>query len=115
MTLPTKPPDRRMPRRRRQPRHPVCSPSPPDLVLAPELAILAVLAHVLDAAAAALLAEHPTLIDDFRRPRDDGRVLALASTLCRRAAALADTVANYDRAVRDAMAPTNDADQDLPF
>lgn len=106
-----------MPRRKRVPRPAPKTPTPPDLVLDPELAVLSVLAHVLDIATAALLAEHPTLIDDFRRPRDDGPIVTLASTLCRRAADLADTLATYDRAVRD-TAPSRDhdpADSDLPF
>jgi hypothetical protein len=106
-----------MPRRKRVPRPDHKTPTPPDLVLDPELAVLSVLAHVLDIATAALLAEHPTLIDDFRRPRDDGPIVTLASTLCRRAADLADTLAAYDRAVRDtAPSPNHDeADPDLPF
>jgi hypothetical protein len=57
-----------MPRRKRVPRPAPKTPTPPDLVLEPELVVLSVLAHVLDIATAALLAEHPTLIDDFRRP-----------------------------------------------
>jgi hypothetical protein len=87
------------------------------LILAPELAVLSVLTHVLDIATAALFAEHSTLIDDFRRPQDDGPIVSLASTLCRRAADLGDTLAAYDRAVRDAAAsPDHDeADADLPF
>lgn len=105
-----------MPRRKRVPRPAPKTPTPPDLVLDPELAVLSVLAHVLDIATAALLAEHPTLIDDFRRPRDDGPIVTLASTLCRRAADLADTIAAYDRAVRDtAPSRDHDADADLPF
>jgi hypothetical protein len=106
-----------MSRRKRTPRPAVKPPTPPDLILAPELAVLSVLAYVLDIATAALLAEHPTLIDDFRRPRDDGPIVALASTLCRRAANLGDTLAAYDHAVRDAAGPRDhdEADADLPF
>ncbi len=104
-----------MSRRNRAPQPATKTPTPPDLVLDPELAVLSVLAHVLDIAAAALLAEHPTLIDDLRNPHQDGPVVSLASTLCRRASALANTLAAYDRAVRDAAAARTDADQDLPF
>jgi hypothetical protein len=53
-----------MARRKRTPRPAAKPPTPPDLVLGPELAVLSVLAYVLDIATAALLAEHPTLIDD---------------------------------------------------
>jgi hypothetical protein len=104
-----------MSRRKLAPRPPTKTPTPPDLVLDPELAVLSVHAHVLDIAAAALLAEHPTLIDDLRNPHDGGPVVSLASTLCRRASALSDTLAAYDLAVRDAAASGTDADQDLPF
>jgi hypothetical protein len=106
-----------MSRRKRIPRPAIKPPTPPDLILGPELAVLSVLAYVLDIATAALLAEHPTLIDNFRRPREDGPIVTLANTLCRRAADLADTLAAYDRAVRD-MTPSRDHDEanaDLPF
>jgi|HubBroStandDraft_1064217.scaffolds.fasta_scaffold25032_5 hypothetical protein len=106
-----------MARRNRTPRPAAKPPTPPDLVLAPELAILSVLAYVLDTATAALLAEHPTLIDDFHRPHDDGPVVSLANTICRRAAHLGDSLAAYDRAVRDAVGSTDhaEADEDIPF
>jgi hypothetical protein len=104
-----------MSRRKRAPQPAAKTPTPPDLVLDPELAVLSILAHVLDIASSALLAEHPTLIDDLRNPHDDGPVVSLASTLCRRASALANTLAAYDRAVRAAAASRTDADQDLPF
>jgi hypothetical protein len=91
-------------RRKRTPRPAANPPTPPDLILDPELAVLSVLAYVLDIATAALLAEYPTLVDDFRRPREDGPIVALASTICRRASDLGDTLADYDRAVRDAAA-----------
>jgi hypothetical protein len=106
-----------MPRRNRSPRPATKPPTPPDLVLGPELAVLSVLAYVLDIAIAALLAEHPTLIDDFRRPRDDGPVLTLANTICQRAAHLAHILAAYDRAVREAAGALDHdkPDADLPF
>jgi hypothetical protein len=95
-------------------------PSPltvPELVHAPELATIALLEHALDLAAQALLAEHPTLADDFARARDDAPVLTLASTICRRAAALEQALRRYRQAVRDAVAPARscDPDDDLPF
>jgi hypothetical protein len=106
-----------MARRKRTPRPAAKPPTPPDLVLGPELAVLSVLAYVLDIATAALLAEHPTLIDDFRRPHDDGKVVSLANTICRRAADLGDTLAAYDRAVRDAVGSSDHAEADahMPF
>jgi hypothetical protein len=104
-----------MSRRRRVTRPAAKPPTPSDLVLDPELAVLSILGHVLDIAATALLAEHPSLVDDYRRPHDDDPILALASTLCRRAYALGDTLAAYDRAVRDAAASRAHADHDLPF
>jgi hypothetical protein len=106
-----------MARPKRTPRPAAKPPTPPDLILAPELAVLSVLAYVLDIATAALLAEHPTLIDDFRRPPDDGPVLTLANTICRRAADLGDTLAAYDRAAREAAGSRHrdKPDSDLPF
>ena len=93
------------------------SPTVPDLIDAPELAALILLEHALDVAASALLAEHMTLIDDFHRPREQGPVVSLAHTICRRARALRDTLVRYRRAVRDAAASAADSapDDDLPF
>jgi len=90
----------------------------PDLVLAPELAAIILLEHALDVALQALLAEHPTLIDDFARARDHDPVVSLAHLICRRAGPLDDTLRRYRRAVRDAAgaaAAKDDADSDLPF
>jgi len=94
------------------------SPTVPDLIDAPELAALILLEHALDVAASALLAEHMTLIDDFHRPREQGPVVSLAHTICRRAGALRDTLVRYRRAVRDAAtsaAADSAPDDDLPF
>jgi hypothetical protein len=89
----------------------------PELVRAPELATIVLLEHALDLAAQALLAEHPTLIDDFARARDDGPVLTLAHSICRRAAALEHALRRYRHAVRDPLAPppNDDPRDDLPF
>lgn len=89
----------------------------PDLVGAPELAAIILLEHALDVAASALVAEHMTLIDDFHRPCEQGPVVSLAHTICRRARALRDTLVRYRRAVRDAAAShaENTPDDDLPF
>lgn len=97
---------------------PTPPPTVPNLVLAPELAAIILLEHALDVAAHALLAEHPTLIDDFAIARDNAPVLSLASRICFRATALADTLRRYRRAVYDAArAQTSDDDDgsDLPF
>jgi hypothetical protein len=84
------------------------SPTVPDLIDAPELAAIILLEHALDVAASALVAEHMTLIDDFHRPREQGPVVSLAHTICRRAGALRDTLARYRSAVRDAAASDDD-------
>jgi hypothetical protein len=77
----------------------------PDLVVAPELAAIILLEHALDVVADALLAEHPTLIDDFHRPREQGAVVSLAQVTCLRAAALRETLWRYRRAVSEAATP----------
>jgi hypothetical protein len=82
----------------------------PELVLAPELAAIVLLEHALDVVREALLAEHPTLVDDFRRPKDDGPVLSLANAICLRAPALRDTLRRYRQAVRLAT-PSNSTEQ----
>ena len=96
---------------------PPSPPTVPELVHAPELATIALLELALHLAAQALLAEHPTLADDFARTRDDAPVLALAHNICRRAAALEQALRRYRQAVRDAVAPSRncDRDDDLPF
>ncbi len=92
-------------------------PTVPDLVVAPELAAIILLEHALDVAASALVAVHPTLVDDFHRPREQGPVVSLAHTICLRAGALRDTLVRYRRAVRDAAASATHSasDDDIPF
>ena len=92
-------------------------PTVPDFACDPELAAVFVLERALDVVAHALLAQHPILIDDFHRPRERGKVVDLAGSICLRAAALRDTLVTYRRAVRDAAArsETDDVDDDLPF
>jgi hypothetical protein len=80
-------------------------PRVPDLADAPELAAIILLEHALDVATDALLAEHMTLIDDFHSPRQQGPVVYLAHGICRRAAALRETLWRYRRAVREAATP----------
>jgi len=91
-------------------------PRVPDLVLAPELAAIILLEHALDVAADALLAEHPTLIDDFHRPRDQGPIVFLAHAICLRSAALRETLWRYRRAVSEAATPpAHDPSDDNSF
>jgi hypothetical protein len=85
-------------------------------VVAPELATLALLDAALEVAVAALLAEHMTLLDDFRPPGRDGPVVELADVVCRRAGSLRRLLARYVRAVRDAASDAAvDPLADLPF
>ena len=60
----------------------------------------------------ALLAEHSTLIDDFRPPSEQGRVVALAHDICRREASLRAVLARYRHAVREAAVPEPRCDAD---
>jgi hypothetical protein len=82
---------------------------------APELAAIVILEHALAVVRDALLAEHPTLIDDYHQPREQGRVVSLARTICRREAALRETLGRYRQAVRVAVtpAPRHEPDDDL--
>jgi hypothetical protein len=96
---------------------PLSPPTVPELVHAPELATIALLEHALDLAARALLAEHPTLADDFAGTRDDGPVLTLAHAISRQAAVLEQALRRYRQAVRETAAPVRccDCRDDLPF
>jgi len=67
----------------------------------PELATIILFEHALAVATCALLAEHPTLIDDFQRPREQGLVMCLASRICKQAATLLDTLRRYTGARSD--------------
>ena len=103
---------------KRHPRAPATAPTVPDLVLAPELAAIVLLEHTIDVAVTALLAEHPTLIDDYARARDGDPLVSLAAAICRRAVSLDDILRRYRRAVRDAAraaAVDDGVDADLPF
>jgi hypothetical protein len=105
---------KRSPPRQRPPRPPP-PPTVPELVDAPELAALMLLEHALRLAVDALLAEHMTLIDDFRSP-DEGPIISLADTICRTAASLCETLGRYRQAVRAAAKPpAHDASDDTLF
>lgn len=88
-----------------------------DLDAAPELAVLALLDLALQLANTALLAEHPALADDLRRPGEDGALTERARLVCVRASSLRVLVARYVRGARDAAGrrATAEADTDLPF
>ena len=90
-------------------------PTVPELVLAPELAAIILLEHALDVAVSALVAEHPTLVDDVARQRDGDPAVALAHAICRRSGALEDMLRRYRRVVRDAARSTVAREDDLPF
>lgn len=92
-------------------------PTVPDLVAAPELAAIFLLELALEVAKDALLAEHPTLVDDFHRPRDQAPVLDLANTICLGTYLLRDTLRRYRCAARDVLveATDDDPDSDVPF
>ena len=93
-------------------------PTVPELVDAPELATVILLEHALDVVREAMLAEHPTLVDELRRPSEDGPVVVTANTICLRAIALRDTLRRYRRAVREAAALREGelaSDNDLDF
>ena len=92
-------------------------PTVPDLVDAPELAAVVLLERALDVVIDALLAEHPTLIDDFALARDNGLVLSYAYAIWRRAASLRHVLWRYRHAVREATKPVVPAtsDDDILF
>jgi hypothetical protein len=92
-------------------------PTVPELVDAPELAAVVLLEHALDVVTDALLAEHPTLIDDFVMARADGLVLSYAHAIVRRAASLRNVLWRYRRVVRDATTPVapDASDDDILF
>ncbi len=99
---------------------PVETPPPPtvfDLVDAPEFAAVILLEHALGVVIDALLAEHPTLIDDFAVARSKSIVMAHADSLWRRAAAMHHLLQRYRLAVRDASTPVvrDDSDDDTTF
>jgi hypothetical protein len=108
---------RRATANKRQPAQTPPPPTVPDLVDAPELAAVILLEHALGVVTDALLAEHPTLIDDFTVAHSKSAVLAHAVTIGRRASALRDVLRRYRRAVRDATTPVvrETSDDDILF
>jgi len=96
---------------------PLPAPAVPELVLSPELSAVFLLEHALRVTCSMLLAEHPTLIDEYARARDHDPVVALAYVLCRRCTALELTLRRFRAAVRTAFdaASAPDDNSDLPF
>jgi hypothetical protein len=76
-------------------------PTPDDLDRAPELAILAALAHTLELAATALVCAHPDLCDPERPSWLAARTrsVAIAESLMSRARGLQHALRDYRRAV----------------
>ncbi len=103
----------RKPRRRSAP-PPAPPPSVHDLVAAPELAAIVLLQHALGVASSALVAEHPTLRNDWHTLREHGLIVLLARAICCREAGLRVLLERYRRAVRDAAgAPASRSDDEL--
>lgn len=75
-------------------------PTPPEIDRAPEVALLAVLDHVLDVVAAAIVAAHPNLLDDepFYRRLDRPEIKA-ADAILTRARRLRDALDRYRRVI----------------
>lgn len=87
-----------------------------DLVRAPELAALTLLDCALRVACDALHAVHPTLDNELRTHREDGRIVAAASVVVARVRQLQRALQTYQCALRDALrAPPRAPDDDLPF
>lgn len=84
-----------------------------DLLSAPELGIIGVLDVALTALSAALILEHPTLIDELGSPSEP-RTLRAARRLTLDAGRLSRALARYRRALALARAPPKDTD-DWPF
>lgn len=97
-------------------------PTPPEIGRAPEVALLAVLDHALDVAAAAIVAAHPNILDDepFYRRLDRPEMKA-ADQILTRARRLRDALDRYRCAIAALHAnadhepePSGSPD-DLPF
>jgi hypothetical protein len=88
---------------------------PPELELLtePELGIIGVLDAALVALRAALISQHPTLIDELAMP-DDPKSLHAAQHVVDAAHRLSRSLVQYRRALAAARAPPPNFD-DLPF
>ena len=84
-----------------------------QLFVAPEIIVVDLLEHCLDALRLAMLAEHPLLDDDLAAP-DDPPVLRRARALLRHALRLRSALDDYRREVRAALR-ADEATDDLPF
>lgn|SRR5512139_1521911 len=89
---------------------------PETLAQAPELATLKSLEMLLLITTRALVAAHPTLIDDGCAPwRRAPRSVRKARNLLRRVGPLRRALESYRTAVLDALAPADIDDSDIPF
>jgi len=84
-----------------------------QLFVAPEIIVVDLLEHCLDALRLAMLAEHPLLDDDLAAP-DDPPVQRRARALLRHALRLRRALDDYRREVR-AVLRADEATDDLPF
>jgi len=75
--------------------------TPPDLMEAPELAVLAVLDHTLQQTAYALYAAYPELVDHHQPigAANIGAALCLADIIAEQVASLQHTIVRYRQAV----------------
>ncbi len=83
-----------------------------QLLVAPEMVVVDLLDHCLDALRLAMLAEHP-LLDDELAAHDDAPVQQRARALLRHAIRLRRALDDYRREVRDVLRDV--ARDDMPF
>ncbi|MCA1823401.1 MAG: hypothetical protein LC640_03900 [Frankia sp.] len=103
-------------RRRRRARtgSPPDSPTPHELVAAPELAILAALQNLIELSTRALLAAHPELIGEWSHLHPPDAQAVHADRLIRLASRLANATTRYHTAALAAL-ERPDTDDDIPF
>jgi hypothetical protein len=103
--------------RKRRPRlgSPPDSPTPHELVGAPELAILAALENLLALSTRALLAAHPELIAEQSHLHPPDGQAVRADRLIRIASRLANATTRYRDAALAALERPDTDDEDLPF
>jgi hypothetical protein len=83
-----------------------------QLLVAPEMVVVDLLDHCLDALRLAMLAEHP-LLDDELAAHDDAPVQRRARALLRHGVRLRRALEAYRREVRTVL--RDDSTQDIPF
>jgi hypothetical protein len=90
------------------------SPSVPEMVMAPELALIVALDRLLDLLHPTLVAQHPTMLSEPWRSRDPP-TLRLALRVVRDGDRLRRRLQNYRNAVEDALQHAKQVDDELPF